>query len=68
MTHTKKSVIDKKDFTSEIRGRRDIDGFVTNSDVLLDLHETELEALVDKLLDSMFSKKDKKISTISTTR
>ena len=67
LTHTKKSVIEKKDFSSEIRGKRDIDGFVTNSEVLLDIHETQLEAIVDRLLDSMFSK-DHKISTVSANR
>lgn len=57
LMHTKRSLIEKKDFSSEIRGRRDIDGFVANSDVLLDLHENQLEAIVDRLLDTMFSKK-----------
>lgn len=66
LTHTKKSVVEKKDFSSEIRGKRDIEGFVTNSDVLLDIHETQLEAIVDKLLNSMFSK-NHKISTVSQT-
>ena len=65
--HTKRSLIEKKDFSSEIRGRRDIDGFVANSEVLLDIHENQLEAIVDRLLDTMFSK-DHKISTISAAR
>ena len=64
LTHVKKCVIEKKDFSSEIRGRRDIDGFVLKSAVLLDIHETQLEAVVDKLLDSMFSKQHK-ISSVS---
>jgi len=64
LMHTKRSLIEKKDFSSEIRGRRDIDGFVANSDVLLDLHENQLEAIVDRLLDTMFSK-NHKVSTIS---
>ena len=66
LTHVKKCVIEKKDFSSEIRGRRDIDGFVLKSAVLLDIHETQLEAVVDKLLDSMFSNsKQHKISSVS---
>ena len=66
LTHVKKCVIEKKDFSSEIRGRRDIDGFVAKSEVLLDIHETQLEAVVDKLLDSMFSNsKQHKISSVS---
>lgn len=67
LMHTKRSLIEKKDFSSEIRGRRDIDGFVANSDVLLDLHENQLEAIVDRLLDTMFSK-NHKVSTISANR
>ena len=68
LMHTKRSLVEKKDFSSEIRGRRDIEGFVVNSDVLLDIHENQLEAIVDRLLDTMFSSRDHKISTVSTNR
>ena len=67
LTHTKKIVVEKTDFSTEIRGRRDIEGFVASSEVLLDLHDTQLESIIDKLLDSMLLS-DHKISNVSTKR
>ena len=69
LTHTRQTVVEKHDFSTEIRGQRDIATFVANSEVLLDLPETELELIVDRLLDAMLSPESHhKISTISAKR
>ena len=53
LQHTQMKAVDKKDFTNEVRGARDISNFLEKSEVLLDLHESDLEAIVNSLLDVM---------------
>ena len=53
LQHTASKTVDKKDFTAEVRGARDISNFLEKSSVVLDMNETELEPIVDKLLDAM---------------
>jgi len=53
LTHTKLNVVQKKDFSVEVRAHRDVSSFMNESEVLLDIHETDLEPIVDRLLDVM---------------
>ena len=43
-------VLKHKDFVNEFRSKRDIDLFVSDSRVLLDCNELDLEAIFDKML------------------
>ena len=51
LQHTAMKAVDKTDFTQEVRGTRDITNFLEKSEVLLDVAETTLEGIVEKLLD-----------------
>ena len=53
LTHTTQKIVGKKDFSSEVRGARDVSKFLEQSEVLLDITETELEPIVDHLLNIM---------------
>lgn len=43
-------VLKHKDFVNEFRSKRDIDLFVSDSRVLIDCNELDLEAIVNKML------------------
>ena len=58
LQHTQMKAVDKKDFTNEVRGARDISNFLEKSEVLLDLHESDLEDIVNRLLDVMMDEKE----------
>ena len=45
------SRLEKKDFSQEVRGARDIRNFLEKSQIILDLAKDQLEDIVDKLLE-----------------
>ena len=53
LQHIQMKAVEKKDFTHEVRGTRDINNFLQKSEVLLDLAESDLESIVDSLLAAM---------------
>ncbi len=57
LQHTQMKMVEKKDFTNEVRGTRDINNFLEKSEVLLDLNEFMLEGIVERLLDEMMQEK-----------
>ena len=54
LLHFKRQDIEKKDFKSEVRGVRDITSLMdNNTKVILDMNETSLSAIVDKIMDAI---------------
>eukprot|EP00095_Tigriopus_kingsejongensis_P000918 maker-scaffold186_size273091-snap-gene-1.39 protein:Tk00918 transcript:maker-scaffold186_size273091-snap-gene-1.39-mRNA-1 annotation:"hypothetical protein DAPPUDRAFT_40435" len=53
LQHTQVQAVEKKDFALEVRGTRDINNFLQKSEVFLDLAETDLSNIVDKMLTLM---------------
>eukprot|EP00096_Caligus_rogercresseyi_P005654 TRINITY_DN2161_c0_g1_i1.p1 TRINITY_DN2161_c0_g1~~TRINITY_DN2161_c0_g1_i1.p1 ORF type:complete len:802 (+),score=176.49 TRINITY_DN2161_c0_g1_i1:104-2509(+) len=56
LIHTHHTAVDKKNFSEEIRGSKDIQGFFANNDtseVLLDIPETDCGSIVSRLLSAM---------------
>ena len=47
-----------KDFSKEVRGAKDVSNFLKQSEVLLDLQESSMEAIVNCLLDRMIDSKE----------
>lgn len=56
--HRKQQPVDMKCFQTEVRGLMDMNNFVEQSVILLDIHESTLESIVDRLLDSMMTTKE----------
>ncbi|XP_040575078.1 solute carrier family 4 member 11 isoform X2 [Lepeophtheirus salmonis] len=64
LMHTSSVRVDKKDFSQEVRGSRDIEHFLSaeTSEVLLDIPETDSESIVHRLLSQMIDSKNETIS------
>jgi len=56
--HRKQQPVEMKCFQTEVRGLMDMNQFVEQSVVLLDIQENTLESIVDRLLDSMMTTKE----------
>lgn len=55
LQHTCMKGVEKKDFTQEVRGTRDITNFLQMSEILLDVNETDFQSIVNALLDVMMN-------------
>ena len=44
--HTKKKILESKDFYTEVRSKKDVDNFIENGLILLDVAENDLDKLL----------------------
>ena len=44
--HTKKKILEPKDFYTEVRSKKDVDNFIENGLILLDVAENDLDKLL----------------------
>ena len=58
LQYTQSKGLEKKDFTSEVRGTRDITIFLDKCEVLLDVTDSDLGPIVNNLLDVMIDEKE----------
>ncbi|EDO41502.1 predicted protein [Nematostella vectensis] len=49
--------IDMKNFSTEVRARKDIDRFLEKPTVLLNVHKTKIEDIIDLMLDKIIEDK-----------
>ena len=59
--HTKKKILEPKDFYTEVRSKKDVDNFIENGLILLDVAENDL----DKLLLGVIKKVNTYVFNIS---
>ena len=62
LMHRRLNNVDMKCFKTEVRGLKDIDNFVEQSIILLDVHENTLEMIVSRLLTAMLEGKDTRVT------
>ena len=51
-----------KDFSNEVRAHMDIKKFLNNTVLLLDLHETSLDAIIDEMLHKLLDTPESKLA------
>lgn len=60
--------IPMKDFAGEIRASMDVENFLNQARLILDLHESNMESILDNILQHLMEKKDEPPSVVEEAR